>query len=183
MSLISHIESSLGEMDYGWGFKECINGIQVARFKNQPFIGSTTYVSLGLSEFVLPMSGGRTVSQELLFSAYDCFSSEQIASFMLTFCDYVIERKQALLRGDVVGPASTLIPGATVNSIYASIPSVFKGELGTYYHSSPATVIVWLIPLLSAEAAFIKSNGWSRFEDILEANNPDLWDLKRSSIV
>jgi hypothetical protein len=43
--------------------------------------------------------------------------------------------------------------------------------------------MVWLIPLLTEEANFVKDRGWSLFEDVLELENPDLMDLNRGSIV
>lgn len=181
-SLIAHVEESLGKLDSGWSFEKGSNQIQVARFANQPFEGATTYVTLGLSNNLLPMPQGREVRQELVFTAYDNFPAEQIASFMLTFCDYILSRKRALLRGDVVGPSDPIIPGVAANAIYAAIPVVFNERFHTYNDSSPPTVMVWLLPLVGEEASFVKQNGWNQFEDLLEAEDPDLWDLNRPAI-
>jgi hypothetical protein len=129
------------------------------------------------------MPQGREVRQELVFTAYENFPAEEIASFMLSFCDYILTRNQALLRGNVVGPSAPLIPNVAVNSVYASIPVIFDESFSTYRTSSPHTVMVWLIPLLKEEAVFVKANGWNRFEEVLEHENPDLMELNRVSIV
>lgn len=179
MTLISHIEHTLGQLEQGWSFSEGSSQVQVVRFRNQPFDGVVTYVTLGLSNVLLSMPQGREVRQELVFTAYEKFSAEAVSSFMLSFCDYILARKQALLRGDVVGPSAPLIPNVAVNSVYASIPVVFDESFSTYKGSSPHTVMVWLIPLLKEEAGFVKANGWSEFEDMLERENPDLMDLNR----
>ena len=183
MTLISHIENTLGQLEQGWSFREGSSPVQVVRFRNQPFDGVVTYVTLGLSNILLSMPRGRDVRQEFVFTAYEKFSAEEIASFMLSFCDYILARNQALLRGDVVGPSAPLIPNVAVNSVYASIPVVFDERFSTYKESSPHTVMVWLIPLLKEEADFVKANGWSQFEDVLERENPDLMELNRKSTV
>jgi len=182
MNLISHIESLLGQLEQGWSFTKGVGSVKVVRFKDQPFEGGVTYVTLGLSDNVLPMSQGREVRQELVFTAYENFRAEEIASFMLSFCDYILAQRQALLRGDLVGPSIPLIPEVAVNSVYASIPVVFDERFSTYKGSEPHTVMVWLIPLLEDEANFVKKNGWSQFEDMLEHEDPDLMNLNRSSI-
>lgn len=183
MTLISHIEHMLGQLDQAWSFTNGSSPVQIARFRNQPFEGVVTYVTLGLSNVLLSMPQGREVRQELVFTSYETFSSEEIASFMLSFCDYILVRNQALLRGDVIGPSTPLISSVAVNSVYASIPVIFDEDFSTYKGSSPHTVMVWLIPLLKEEAEFVKSNGWSKFEDLLERLDPDLMELNRMSTV
>ncbi|WP_343575833.1 suppressor of fused domain protein [Pseudomonas sp.] len=183
MNLISHIENTLGKVDQGWTVKSGRGSVQVLCFKNKPYDGVVTYVTLGLSDTALSMPKGREVRQELVFTAYEGFSAEEIASFMLSFCDYILARKQALLRGDVIGPSASLIPGVAVNSVYASIPVIFDDAFATYNGSFPHTVMVWLVPLLEDEAEFVKANGWGCFEDILERKDPDLMELNRVSIV
>jgi hypothetical protein len=76
MSLTDHLESFLGEIDEAWKSDE---GIRVLRFRDQPVERMSTYVTLGLSDHVLPMSGERTVRQELVFTAGDQYPPPQIA--------------------------------------------------------------------------------------------------------
>jgi hypothetical protein len=183
MTLISHIESTLGQIEQGWSFEECSESVQVVRCRNQPFDSVVTYLTVGLSNFSSSMPQGRKIRQELVFTANENFSARQIASFMLTFSNYILARNQALLRRDIIGPSEPLISDVAVNSVYASIPVLFDESFSTYTDSSPHTVMVWLIPLLTEEANFVKDRGWSLFEDVLELENPDLMDLNRGSIV
>jgi len=60
---------------------------------------------------------------------------------------------------------------------------MFDSGLATMADSNPATVFVWLIPITGQEAEFVKSTGWSKFEDILERSSPDFWDLDRESVI
>lgn len=183
MNIIDHVESFLGSICKGWTLSEQTDAIQVVRFADQPFPGVSTFVSLGLSRKPLLMPNGRNVRQELVFSADARYSEDEVASFMLTFCEFILARQQPLLRGDVVGPSSLIVKSADKNAVYATIPTIFPDGFRTFSDSGSDTVLVWLIPLASSEADFVKSYGWSRFEDILEAKDPDLTNLNRDSVV
>lgn len=182
--LIEHVERHLGTLDAGWKPRgEADGGIQVASFRGQPYDGVTTYVTLGLSRDPLPMTEGRQVRQELVFVADDRYPREQVASFLLTFADYLRGQGRALLRGDVVGPGPPLIPGVRSNAVYAAIPVLHEEGLATYGGTQPPTVFVWVVPVHGVEAELVRSEGWDRFEDLLEQRNPDFGDLDRPPVV
>jgi hypothetical protein len=183
MTIAEHLERYLGPIAEGWGDDTSDGAIRVVRFANQPEPGVSTYATLGLSARILPMKGGRPARQELLFVAKHDYPSQQVASFLLTFAEYVASKQQALLRGDVVGPAAPIIPGVQAKSVYAAIPVVFDDGLATFSGSQPPTVIVWLLPLVAREPAWVRSNGWDAFEDALEAAEVDLFDLDREPVM
>jgi hypothetical protein len=183
MSLLEHIETALGPIEEGWELTESPSRIRVASFRQQPFEGAITYVTIGLSENVLPMTAGRDVRQELVFSAHESFSRGAISSFLLTFADYILSKRRALLRGDVVGPGEPIIPGVSLDAVYSALPVIFQEGFATYDATAPPTVFVWLIPLHEREADFVKKNGWNRFEDMLAEKDPDLLDLNRPVVL
>jgi succinate dehydrogenase flavin-adding protein (antitoxin of CptAB toxin-antitoxin module) len=39
------------------------------------------------------------------------------------------------------------------------------------------------VPISTEEADIVRTHGWSEFEDLLEAQDPDLFDLNRPSVV
>lgn len=174
-----HLESHLGPIDRGWSGG---GHIQVVRFCNQPHEGVDTLATLGLSDMPLPLDSGREVRQELLVSVYNHFDAEAVASFLLTFAEYVEMHSRALLRGDVVGPSSPLIPQVKADGVYAAMPVFFEDELATYSKTSPSTVIVWLIPIRKEEADYVRTCGWDAFEDLLESVELDFWDLNRAPL-
>ncbi|MBX3184234.1 MAG: suppressor of fused domain protein [Polyangiaceae bacterium] len=174
--ITQHLERHLGEIARGWKGSRHIG---VAEFPNQPQPGVMTYTTLGLSVNPLPMARERTVRQELVVSAYQSFDPDNVASFLVTFAEYICAQSRALLRGDVVGPADPLIPGVRASAVYASIPVFFDDDFSVYQDSSPPTVLVWLIPLPREDAEFVKTQGWEPFEDMLESTAVDFWDLNR----
>jgi hypothetical protein len=54
--LIKHLELYLGAIDYGWSMPTSPSGVMVARFRNKPYQGAYSYVTLGMSNYQLPMS-------------------------------------------------------------------------------------------------------------------------------
>jgi hypothetical protein len=182
-SLVEHIESHLGKMDFGWTLQQSLSNVQVACFHDRPVVRASTYVTIGLSHHILRMPGNREVRQELVFTVYDSFDAEKIASFLLTFSDYIITKREALLRGQVVGPTEPIVPGIKMNAVYAAIPVLFDDSFATFDGTSPPTVFVWLLPLHASEASYVQDNGWNKFEDLLEEKDPKLLDLNRQSVV
>lgn len=183
MTIIQHLETHLGEISKGWRDKHSKNRIQVVEFHNQPFDGVVTYITLGLSDVVFSIAEDKKIRQELVFSSYKRFSSEQIASFLSTFADHLVAKDKGLLRGDVFGPSSSIILGTLLNSVYAAIPVVFDESICVYKETTPPTVLVWIIPIHEEEANFIRTAGWNKFEELMEEEDPDLWDLGRTSLI
>lgn len=182
---IDHLEQFLGPIHYGWKPVAAPSDIRAVMFKNRPCDGVDTFSSLGLSDEPLSMKGGRIVREELLLSVYPRYPVAQLASFLTTLADSLRSKGTALLRGDVVGPADSLIPGARPRAVYASLPVFLPESFATFRGTEPSTVIVWLIPLVGRETEFVKEAGWEAFEDILESrgNKVDLWDLDREPVV
>ena len=181
MNAAEHLERHLGPIDRGWSSQSC-PGVQVCLVPNRPSQGVATLATLGLSNTILALSGERQVRQELLLSARDGWPVEELGKVMLHVVDLVLQRGRALLRGDVIHLGSAIATGSNADALYASIPVVFPEELATLKYSTPPTVFVWLVPLYRSEAAFVESSGWTKFEDRLEATDPDLFDLSRAII-
>jgi len=182
--IVEHVESYLGKIDQGWNAPpESKNRFSVARFRNQPVEGMSTYVTLGLNHHVLSMAEKREVRQELVFSTFESVPSDEIVSFLLRFTDLVLSRHEALLRGQVIGPGKPLFPGSAMNAIYVSMPVIFDEGFNTFEGSSPPSVLVWLVPIFESEARYVQEHGWEAFEDILEKEDPDLWDLNRLPVI
>ena len=89
----------------------------------------------------------------------------------------------ALLRGEVIGPGSPVIAGSTLTAVYITNPSPFDNSLTKFVSESPATVFAYLVPITATEAALVREHGWRWFEDQLEEQNPDIWDLERSDVI
>lgn len=182
--LVEHIESHLGTINRAWNDDDSgPDRIWVTQHENCPRDGTSTYVTLGLSQHVLPMNEERFIRQELITCADKQVQPESVAAFLQTFAEAVMIRHRALLRGNVVGPSEPVVPTVSLNSVYAALPVLFDREFWTFKGSSPPTVFVWALPIFEEEAQFVKERGWEPFEDLLEAADPDLCDWARGSVV
>lgn len=182
MNAAEHLERYLGPMERGWS-SGSLPGVQVCLFRDRPDSGVITLATLGLSNTVLAMSDDREVRQELLLAVRNDKLLEELAKLLIHISEMLINSGRALLRGDVIPLENWIAAGSEANALYASIPVAFPDGLATLRDSTPATVVVWLIPLQPNEAACVASSGWSVFEDRLEAADPDVFDLFRDSVV
>jgi Suppressor of fused protein (SUFU) len=183
MSVVEHLEGHLGLIDQGWKDQTAPGNVRVVCFKDRPFKNIVTYSTLGLSHFELPMRDGRYIREELIFTAYRNFNGAHISSFLTTFAEYIIHRNKALLSGEFIGPATPIIWGTLLNSIYSTVPMIYEETFSVYDGIKPPVVFVWLIPIHEEEANYIRFNGWDKFEKLLEKKDPELWDLARASII
>lgn len=182
-SVIEHIEGYLGKISGGWCDRKVPGSIHVVTLKDQPIEGVTTYVTLGLSEFELSRPSGATIRQELVFSANNTFSAHDVAGFLLSLGEHLRERKRAVLRGEVIGPSRPLLCGTRVNAAYFTNPTPFDDGFAEFSNVDPPVIFALVVPLTNDEAKLISDHGWNWFEDELESQDPDIWDLNRKEEV
>lgn len=183
MSLPEHYEQHLGEIARGWSDEKRMHGIQVVSFERQPEPGVKTYATLGLGRHIVELPGSKQIRQELLMSANETFSADAVAGLVLSLAEHVLQRGKALLRGEVIGPGTPVVAGSTLTAIYVTNPSPFDKSLTEFVCELPAMVFAYLIPITEAEAKLVGDKGWRWFEDQLEQQNPDIWDLARTEAV
>ncbi|MEC5207226.1 hypothetical protein QF022_002182 [Vogesella perlucida] len=181
--VVAHLEHYLGPISCGWSDEESILPFKVVSFENQPADKVITYSTLGLSEVVLGLPRGRKVRQELVISAHASTPANEIANFLLSCVEFLNERGDAILRGEVVNSPSLLIKGATVNAVYATNPTPFGIGFSELSGAVPPVIFVLLVPITTNEELLIRSEGWSWFEDMLETQDPDIWNFYRSEQV
>jgi Suppressor of fused protein (SUFU) len=183
ISLPEHLEHHLGKIVRGWSDETKAHGIQVVAFDDQPEIGIRTFSTLGLSRNIVNLTKDKQVRQELVVSVNHGSSSDAVAGLVLSLAEHILRRGKALLRGEVIGPGSAVIDRSTLTSIYVTNPSPFDDSLTKFVSESPATVFAYLIPINEAEASLVSKRGWRWFEEQLERQDPDIWDLARSDTI
>jgi antitoxin YqcF len=182
-SLPEHYERNLGNIARGWSDDKRMHGVQIVCFERQPEQGVKTYATLGLSRHIVESPRSRHVRQELLISANEAFASDAVAGLVLSLAEHVLQRGKALLRGEVIGPGAPVVAGSTLVAIYVTNPSPFEKSLTEFVSEPPATVFAYLVPITEAEALLVRERGWQWFEEQLEQQNPDIWDLARTESI
>lgn len=179
MTIIEHAEKYLGKIEQGWKDNNSEVDFQVVSFKDSPGETVSTFLSLGMSNKILDLTGGKSVRQELVFSVYSLAISSMIVSFLMSLCESVLRRGKAVLRGEVIPLPIELADRIGFNAVYCTIPVFFEDDFCTYDGSTPPTVMVWVLPIYQSEVEYIAANGWESFEDLLEEKDPDLCSLER----
>jgi hypothetical protein len=182
MNVPKHLESFCGLIVEGWTTdpdgKKMLCG--VARFERGPAEGSVTFATLGLNLYPLrSATSAKLIRQELVMLARKGSIPGNLPALLHQVATVAVSRGRAYLRGEVIGPRNPLFTGTELTALYVAIPVYFPEE----FNSVDGVVFAWLVPITTKEADFVSTEGWSKFEDILVRETPDLLDLHRPSVV
>lgn len=183
MTIIEHVEKHIGDIEQGWKDKKSSLALQIVSFKDSPAESITTYHSLGMSNSVLVLNKGKKVRQELVTSFYSISISGMIVSLLMSLCEAILDRGNAVLRGEVIPLSMDLAERIGFSAVYCTNPIFFDDDFCTYDETAPPTVIVWIVPIYESESAYIEINGWEKFEDLMEEIDPDLCSMEREPVI
>jgi hypothetical protein len=155
--------------------------LTIEEFENKPCQGAATLVTSGLAN---QLTGGTCHQHELLVSCYPQFVTGDLVKLIGAIGTQVLQSHHPLSRGDILGPAGSLLPGLAMEALYVCPPTYFDNDFSRILISDDLDIhILWLIPLHRTEVAWVKKRGFSDFESLLEEKDPDLLDWARSPIV
>ena len=184
-NLIAHLEAYLGEMRGGTpGDESTPDRVQVATFApDSPFEGATTLVTLGLSQYHLDQPSGAGIHQELLMHFRTQNEPGNAAGVLFQVAAELIARGTGLTRGEVIGPRGRLFGSGDTTALLAAAPGYLPDDFAICRESTRTIALVWLVPITTIEAHFVRAHGWRAFEDALVAADPDLADIGRPSVI
>lgn len=185
-TLIDHFERTLGPVVVGWGKDPEGEGMpcQVVRFGRGSGPGTISFATLGLSRYPLSSpTSGRAIRHELLIIASETMDARSVPGLLAQVASAALESRQALVRGQVIGPAGPLQPGLEMEALYVTGPAYFPDEFATFEDADGTIVLVWLVPISATEADYVSSFGWESFEDLLVQRDPDLTDWTRKAMI
>jgi hypothetical protein len=186
-ALIGHLEGRLGRLVYGWSRNPDGEPMpfQVARFEGGAYEGVLGFatVGLGLHELESPTTG-RPLHLELTLCVHEVVGERNVPALMQQVALRVLESGQALLRGDVIELGGYVIAETAMTGLYATMPVYFDESFATCStENGTETAIVWLVPVHPSEAEFVRTRGWQAFEEVLQEQDPDLFDPLRAPLV
>jgi hypothetical protein len=181
--VVHHLEKFLGETVGGWHSADW--NFYVLEFPHVPFRNCTALATAGLSELALQSSvSAKEVRHELVLVFDKSHGPGNLPSVLHQVGMEAVERKRPYLRGDVIGPRDPLVDGTQMTGLYVTLPTFAPdGFANVEANDASQRIFAWLIPITTGEAAFVRDQGWSAFEDVLERVGPDLFDLRRVSVL
>ena len=184
------MERFFGRIQTGFSLPEDLPatpGVQYTCCKNGSVPHVTVITTAGLSRYELASSSRegkhKHIHQELFIMLRD-EDAPQNAPALLH--QVVIERRDrgaAVLRGEVLIREGPVIPHTNFVALYCTVPVYYPEQMRTCQTEGVTVIFCWLLPITHSEYHFISENGWSRFEELLDQAQFDLFDLRRPSVV
>lgn len=184
---LAHLEDVLGPCVGSWDRQASGTQVSVplARFDG-PFLGATTIATVGLSQHVLKQYAHphTDLRQELLWGAWTRFSSSAVLSRVEDLAELAIKSGVAFQRGECRDYGSPVFPGSPLTGLYFALPGYYPERLTLLEgaHREPV-IFMWVVPVSGAEAQLVRKEGWKILEDLFVQRDPDLFDLRRDSLV
>jgi hypothetical protein len=96
-----------------------------------------------------------------------------------------LARHTAFLQGEVIGGTHPVFVNGPFRGFGASLPGFVSDDRFSVYKRADGqeVVFVWMIPLYREEIDFIRTEGWSRFEDLAVEKGTDFVELVRESLI
>lgn len=185
-TVIEHLERFCGPIVGGWAPAPEIGiPFQVVRLERGPIAETITFATVGLSSRTLRSAASqKLIRHELVMIAKQAHAPHNIPGILQQVGAAAISDGAAYLRGEVISRQGELFPQSKLRALYVSQPVYFPEEFFSATIESLGKVIfAWLVPITVTEMSYVKSTGWSSFEDLLVRRNPDLTDLSRSSVL
>jgi hypothetical protein len=182
--LPDHFEQFLGPIQKSWAIDP--DGVrmpfQIVQYETGGVDGTVGLATLGLSRYELRSTEGRAIRLEFFMSVLADIQIGLIPDLIFQVAMDALKAGEALLRGDVVGPRGPLVPGSVLQAFYVALPVYLPDAFAVTRSEGHDVAVAWLVPVSPAEADYVRSQGWDRFEDLLVDVNPDLNDLYRKSL-
>ncbi|MBT2622519.1 suppressor of fused domain protein [Chryseobacterium sp. ISL-6] len=174
MIVVEHLEKHLGTISRGADIIDKKYNITISIYDSIPFEDIRTYSTLGMSRYFVDYY------YEFIFVCMAKYDGNEIASFLTSFAEYLIDNKKGVFRGDVLSFDFAMTSETKMNSLYFTLPFYFDDNLSQLQVEDKAVIFPLIIPIYQEETELIRKKGWSAFENFLEENEiNDLWDLKR----
>ncbi|HEX3956225.1 MAG TPA: suppressor of fused domain protein [Trebonia sp.] len=156
---------------------------QVTRHLEGQVPDSVAFSTVGLSKFELTSRRTRkSIRHELIMCVPDSLRDGSVPGLLQQVGLTTLRSGNALLRGDVIGPAGPVLPGSSLTALYVGVPVYFPDEFAEVEEDGKTIIIAWLVPISDSEADYITEHGWRQFEHLLAEKDPDLVDVSRPSI-
>ena len=182
--LADHLESYLGQIaGASKGDTATPTALHVVWFgPDVPFEGAFTISTLGLSNRHLTQPSGTGLHREILMHFQTSKRPPNASSLLFQIAGELIDRSSGLLRGEVIGPRGRLFGTGALTALYSAAPVYLPDGFAVCTEENRKIVLTWLVPITDNEADFVRTHGWSAFENALVKENPDLTDMDRDSI-
>ena len=179
--VVKHLDQVLGiqEDQNAYSYKD--EGFWVLEYKDKPSPNCISLVTIGLGRHLLKQESGGSIRQELIMTVWDEYSDfrpeEKVASLALDF----LERHIPIPNHQVIPWEGGVFEGLEFSALYCTSARHMPEEF-ELIRGETDLIFVWLIPIYPEEQNYCINSGWSAFEELINDQQPDFFDLKRNKI-
>ena len=178
-SLIEYVQHVVGAGSTDWVLEHISTRVKVAHFDDRPVSQACTWITIGISRYLLYLGGGEETRQELVFCAHRKFEAERLITFLLVFSEVLIKKHNALRRGQVIFPPERLMPESQMEAVYITSPSRLGECFASFEEFTRGIEFVGLVPLYASEVDYVRKFGKKRFEKLLDSERDSFLNLLR----
>lgn len=160
-------------------------GLVGVRFEDKPVRRYSTFLTAGLSHYVLPQDEGDPLRIELVFACHTkLVESVNPMSIIANMADMILDRHAVPPEATVIGPLQQFTPEVKMAALYLTVPRAFAALAENDLTCWPELFMpIWCVPITRLEAAFIRSHGAEAFEERVEKARANMLDLMRPELV
>jgi len=119
---------------------------------------------------------------EILMASYT--KNEYIPNILSTCAFFIIKNDWKIQHGTVFEKmVEEYYPKSDVQHIYFTQPYIWEDKLEDFQINEKYVKFLLAVPITDKELEYINQNGYEEFENRLEENNVDIFDIKRKSII
>jgi hypothetical protein len=119
---------------------------------------------------------------EILMASYT--KNKYIPNILSTCAFYIIKNKWKTKWGNVFEKiVEEYYPKSAIKHLYFTIPYIWEEKLEGFKVKEKSVKFLFAVGITDSELEYINKNGYKEFENRLEENNVDVFDIKRKSII
>jgi Suppressor of fused protein (SUFU) len=180
--LVRHLEQHLGRIENGTRAVDHEGRylpFQVVRYAVAAGEVASTYSTLGLSRHALQQTSGPAVRIELVVRAAGDVNA---FSWLSVLAEQALADHVTFARGEVSDTLDPIAPGSSLTAFYFTAPVFWPDSFATCTDGAEPIHIVMALPVSTPEQRFIRSHGWTAFEELLDTSEVDLADVNRREV-
>ncbi len=153
MKIVEHLENYIGKISNAINITDKKYNVTISLYENTPFEEVRTYSTLGMNRYFIDFY------YEFIIVCGNNFNKNEVASFLTSFAEYLIEQNKGVRQGDVISFDFTMNSGTTMNSLYFTLPFYFDENLQQLDLEERSVIFPLIIPIYHEEAQLIREKG------------------------
>jgi hypothetical protein len=150
---------------------------------SSPSEDSTIYATVGLSDYSMYQDGHEFPTRLEIISAGNT-DIDWLPNVISTAAFYIVQKRWLCCPGAIlVNALKGYVFDSDLKHLYFTVPFLWQDELKVVQLRTKKVTWLLAIPITDAEHEYCKKHGDEKFEEMLERNRVNVFDLTRHSVI